>query len=204
MASLEIEFKNLLTASEYADLKQSYPFGHPFRQQNFYFDTAVSALRRINCGLRIRIFADYAEQTLKIPAPLKSAAKHQLYEITDRLTVAQAQQLVAQQQIMAPSQVATALAARQIDRTQLQLIGSGSTLRCLAPLAAGDLTLDQTSYPNQRQDFELELETTTPATSVTFYHELLQQHQIPQRPRQNKVARAVAEFHTAGHQQTGR
>lgn len=194
MATLEVEFKNLLTVTEYDELRQAYPFGQPFLQQNYYFDTPNRLLQQAHCGMRIRLFVDYAEQTLKVPAPIETAAKHQLYEITDRLTLKQAAQLLDQHQILTTGQSAAALTKYQISPNQLKLIGQGTTKRQIAKLPVGDLTLDRTYYPNDAQDFELELETTDPVQAGTFYQTLLQQHQIPQRPRVNKVARAVQEF----------
>ena len=194
MATLEVEFKNLLTVTEYDELRQAYPFGQPFLQQNYYFDTPDRLLQQAHCGLRIRLFVDYAEQTLKVPAPVTTPARHQLYEITDRLTLKQAAQLLDQHQILMTDQSILALANYKLDPRRLKLIGQGTTKRQIAKLPVGDLTIDRTSYPNGRQDFELELETSEPIQANNFYRDLLQQHQIPQRPQLNKVARAVKEF----------
>ncbi|WP_309297197.1 CYTH domain-containing protein [Lapidilactobacillus luobeiensis] len=194
IAALEIEFKNLVTAAEYQRLVAAYPFAPAFSQKNYYFDTADQQLRQQHCGLRIRIFARSAEQTLKVPATIKTAAGHELVEITDPLPLAMAESLVHQQKIKVASQVSAALSQRQIDPAQLHCFAQGTTQRRIATLAAGLLTLDQTDYPNGQTDYELELETKHVAQATTFYQDLLTRFQIPQRPVVNKVMRAISQL----------
>ncbi|MFD1318608.1 CYTH domain-containing protein [Loigolactobacillus zhaoyuanensis] len=182
----EHEFKNLLTATEYQQLQQAYSFTVPFVQTNLYFDTATYQLRQLGCGLRIRLFADHAEQTLKIPGN----GDHDLWELTDALPLA----IAHKQKIQQPSQVSEQLRHYQITVDQLQLIGYAQTKRSQANLSDGLLVLDQTSYSDQTIDYEIELEVqNTTATAATFQN-LLARQQIPQRTVINKVARAQQHF----------
>lgn len=194
MTSVEVEFKNLLHQHEFQQIKAAYPFAPSFLQANYYYDTAAHQLHQQHCGLRIRIYQDHAEQTLKVPATITTAAHHELVEITDPLTVGQARALTATQTIATTGQVAAALQERKLPTTTLQIIAQGVTQRRIALLPAGQLTLDQTTYPNGQQDFELELETTEIAVAEPFYHQLLQRFSVPQRPVVNKVMRAISQL----------
>lgn len=191
MADLEIELKTLITKTEYQQIQNHFEFKEPFSQTNYYFDTPDQQLYQQHCGLRLRIFTDHAEQTLKIPTQKKTPINHQLLEISDRLTLDFAQHKT----LLTTGQVADALAKRQINMNQLQIFATATTLRRIAKLAVGDLILDQTTYPNGSCDYELELETTTPQAAQSFFTDLLQQFQITASPVTNKVARAVQNFH---------
>lgn len=187
MAQVEIEFKNLLTKTEFERLLSSYSFASPFQQTNYYFDTPDQQLKQHHCGLRIRRFADHAEQTLKQPTEKVDPSQHQLIETTDVLTLAQART----KEIQPHGEVAAALKTRGLNVTDLQLFAEATTTRRIASLAEGELTLDQTTYPNGHVDYELELETSQPQLAQTFYQRLLQRFQIPPRKVTNKIQRAV-------------
>lgn len=193
--NLEVEYKNLLTVTEFQRILQQFTFQPAFQQQNSYYDTDKQALKNAGMGLRIRTFATYGEQTLKIPtAPSK---KHQLLEITDRLTLQQAQGLRQAQTILVPSTVATELARVNLALDTLHIIGHATTTRHICPLPVGLLTLDQTAYPDKTIDYELELELKSKNSgfqSATYFETLLQKNKIAKRPVTNKVARAVAHF----------
>ena len=94
-------------------------------------------------------------------------------------------------QIQPDGAVATALNDRQISLSDLQIFAEATTIRRIAELDVGELTLDQTTYPNGRIDYELELETKQPELAQQFYQTLLQRDQIPQRAVTNKISRAV-------------
>ncbi|KRN28441.1 CYTH domain protein [Lactobacillus selangorensis] len=188
MQSTEREFKNLLTAAQFQAVRQAYPFQAPFQQQNNYFDTANQALVQHHWGLRIRLFADHAEQTLKTP---QSGPGRTLLETTDPLSVPQAQQLVRRQQILAPSQVATKLATIDVQPHQLRLIGQATTTRYLCSLPEGLLTLDQTDYPDGDADYELEMEVHDFQNETLAFQTILKKFQIAKQPIINKVQRAI-------------
>ncbi|MFC6169321.1 CYTH domain-containing protein [Loigolactobacillus jiayinensis] len=181
----EREFKNLLTAAEYQLLQQTYNFNLSFKQTNLYFDTATQQLRQMGCGLRIRLFVDQAEQTLKVPA----SDNHDLWELTDQLNVAVARR----GEIQRAGQVADYLQKHKIDIAHLQMTGYAQTKRQQVRLPAGLLVLDQTIYADDGVDYELELEVTAD-TTATIFQEILSLRDIPQRPVTNKVARAVTKY----------
>lgn len=66
---LEIEYKNLLTKTEYDRIMTEFQLNHenPFTQTNYYFDTTDFQLKAHHSALRIRTRPDqsYAEMTLK-------------------------------------------------------------------------------------------------------------------------------------------
>lgn len=190
----EIEYKNLLTVTEFQNILKQFPFDMPFEQTNTYFDTPSQQLEKAGMGLRIRQFETYGEQTLKIPSQTKA---HQLTEITDRLTLQQAKALSQAKVVLAPSSVTTKLQTLHISHRALRIIGVATTKRYLCQLPEGLLTLDQTTYYDHVQDFELELEiqsAETPEKSALFFQNLCLQNNIPQRPSTHKVARTVAHF----------
>lgn len=187
MAELEIELKSLITATQFVQLNQHFAFTSAFTQTNYYFDTPDQQLYRQHCGLRLRVFADYAEQTLKVPTSESSTIQHELLEITDHLSSG----FAAHKQLLSTGQVALALAERNIDFNQLAIFAKATTQRQIAQLTVGNLTLDHTYYPNDVSDYEIELETQTPAAAQEFFADLLAQFKIHATPVVNKVARAA-------------
>ena len=86
---IEIEFKNLLTKTQYEQLLRAFSIRDEqiHKQINHYFDTPEQHLKNLASGLRIRIFDHAIECTLK-----EKSAEHQHLETTDLLTTAQALQ----------------------------------------------------------------------------------------------------------------
>lgn len=192
--NLEVEYKNLLTITEFQSILKQFPFQAYFQQKNSYYDTPKQALKLAGVGLRIRIFQTYGEQTLKVPI---EATDHHLIEITDRLTLQQAQGFSQAQTILVPSSVADKLATLNIDLADLEIIGQATTTRHICHIPAGILTLDQTNYPDKKIDYELELELESKNSglqSAAYFTSLLRKNKITKRPVTNKVARAVAHF----------
>ncbi|GAF39502.1 adenylate cyclase [Agrilactobacillus composti DSM 18527 = JCM 14202] len=191
---LEVEYKNLLTRTEFAAIQKAYDFQAPIIQENHYFDTPTASLKQLGIGLRIRQFVTRAEQTMKIPT---TQGDHHLIEITDPLSLAQSQQLVDHQQIWPGGSIGQRLIDLTIPIEALKIIGFAKTTRYLWPSEFGLLTLDQTSYQDHAQDFECELELTPQAVaknSEIFFMDLLDKYAIPKRPVINKVVRAISHF----------
>lgn len=65
----EIEAKTLLSKEVYQKITNSFQVKNNFIQENYYFDTPKDFLKKHNISLRIRIYADHAEQTMKVPDP---------------------------------------------------------------------------------------------------------------------------------------
>lgn len=174
----EQEFKTLLPAATAQKLLQAFTFQAPFSQTNVYFDTPDQQLKAQHMGLRIRRFADHAEQTLKVPA----GAHRKLLEYTDA---------ISGDQLVADGVVAPQLAAAGIEFTQLMPFAQATTTRYLAPQSAGLLTLDHTNYPNGHSDWELEMEYQDATLAGDFWQQLAQDFAITLLPPQNKIQRAI-------------
>lgn len=194
MTGLEIEFKTLLSQQKFNQIKTDYPFAPAFTQTNYYYDTLDRQLKAKRCGLRLRLFTDHAEQTLKVPAPAESRAQRQLLEITDPLTRSQAKTLIAQKTFDQHHQVGRALKKHHVDTQKLRPLTKATTIRCICSLPFGDLTLDHTHYLNGYDDFELELETKAPQKARAAYTALLHHYQICEQPVVNKVTRAFSQM----------
>ncbi|WP_203332430.1 CYTH domain-containing protein [Planococcus beigongshangi] len=188
---LEIEFKNLLTKEEYHRLSAffGYTADDAKEQINYYFDTADFLLRQQKSALRIRKKKDGFECTLKTPAETG------YYEITDQLTRKQAEELIELRSFEAP-EVAAALKEMGILSRQLELLGNLTTHRIEFPYENGLLVFDHSEYLDM-EDFEMEYEVTDYAEGKKKFTSLLQDHGIPVRPTDKKIAR----FMTAATEQ---
>lgn len=188
----EIEFKTMLTAAEFARVKAHYRLADDrFKSQtNCYFDTPDQQLRSRHWGLRIRLYPDRGELTLKVPA--KDAGR---WEITDPLTRQEAQQLRDQGRILSTGVVAEHLRNHQIQPEALELIADLTTLRAEFPIKEGLLALDESFYgKGKMHDYELELEVTAADTGAAGFDSLLAQLGLPYRPAENKITRAIKEI----------
>ncbi|MFC4712643.1 CYTH domain-containing protein [Planococcus dechangensis] len=180
---LEIEFKNMLTKEEYvkllADTQKT-----PISQTNHYFDTPDFQLRGKKSALRIRQIEEHYECTLKTPAPAGN------YETTDKLTSAQAEDILKGKQFDAP-EVRAELEQLNVSPAALKLIGSLTTYRAEIEYAGGLLVLDHSQYCGI-EDFELEYEVTDEASGKEAFFTLLKEKAIPIRPADKKIARFMA------------
>lgn len=180
--NIEREFKTILTAAQAHAIAAAYPFAAAFTQTNHYFDTASGALRQLHVGLRLRQFADHAEQTLKVP----TGPGRTLTELTDPLPAG-----TASLQLTATNTVGHWLRSQGIT-APLTEFAVATTQRRLAELPAGLLTLDHTTYGNGRSDWELELEYHHRDAAAATCQAILTRFGITATPPQNKVARAAA------------
>lgn len=198
----EIEAKTILKESVYNHLKATFPKKADFIQENYYFDTPNWDLKNHNIGLRIRIFTDHAEQTMKVPDTRPVQKKfHEVIEINDNLTLTKARELVKQaqegQSFIFSGNVGQYLQEHFTDlQKHLVLFTWSKTRRILANGPQDcELTLDKTSYPDQYQDFELEIENTDPNLIKQVQTQLEHDFSFKQtknNTNQNKIARATA------------
>ena len=106
----EIEAKTLLNKSVYDQINVAFPIKSDFTQENYYFDTADDLLKNHQISLRIRIYATHAEQTMKVPDPNPVQKNfHEVIEINDELTHAQAKKLVAEKHFKFTGNIGTKL-----------------------------------------------------------------------------------------------
>lgn len=182
-------------------MAQAFSIKANFDQENYYFDTHDQILKQNNIGLRIRIFKDHAEQTMKVPdlRPVQHNF-HEVIEINDNLQLSQAQKLVKQAKeqhiISFKGNVGEYLNKHFAKQKEaLQLFTWSKTHRILANGPDNcELTFDMTSYPDGYQDYELEIENTNPAIIKKVQSQLEEKynfHQTSKNTNQNKIARAT-------------
>lgn len=185
---IEIEFKSMLTNDEYQQLLHHYAITDDsfVVQTNLYFDTRDFQLKQHGMGLRIRRFSTKAEATLKVPQTIG------LLEITDTLTLTDAQRALQKEQFPSKAtEIHTKLQDLGISLHELHLIGELTTKRSEFSIAEGKLALDESWYSNHH-DFELELEVSDAAYVEANFKEFLKKMHLPYRKTQNKIVRAVA------------
>lgn len=186
--SIEIEFKTLITAKEFAHVQSFFQIEESgfHYQLNSYFDTEDSLLKQKKWGLRIRQLSDRGELTLKIPRT------EGLLEVTDDLTVKEAEHYLQKQQLPDSGNVAKALTAQGILPQSLKMIASLKTRRAEIKIQEGLLALDESWYGKQH-DFELELEVADAEKGRQDFFDLLEKLQLSYVPAPNKIVRAISE-----------
>lgn len=196
----EIEAKTLLTQKTYEQLKKAFTKKADFYQENYYFDTQDRFLKTKQISLRIRIYSDHAEQTMKVPTtnPVQKSF-HETIEINDSLPLTDAQNFVdqANKGHVPPfkGSIGKYIAQHFPEiSSQLTLFTWSKTRRILQEGPDNcELTLDQTSYPDSYQDYELEIENSDPALIQKVLVLLEKNYQFKQNKNntnQSKIARA--------------
>ncbi|WP_251717444.1 CYTH domain-containing protein [Lactobacillus agrestimuris] len=197
----EIEAKTLLSESVYQNICKAFPVKSDFNQENYYFDTKDWELRRNKVALRIRIYDDRAEQTMKVPDknPLQ-ANFHEVIEINDKLSKKNAINLVTNAQNGARITVGSNIDKYLEDNFpgiegKLRLFAWSKTNRILLNGPENcELTLDTTVYPDGYKDFELEIENTNPELINKILLQLERDFSFKQNnenTNKNKISRAL-------------
>jgi uncharacterized protein YjbK len=179
---VEIEFKNILTKAEYDTLLEAYPFpAEAFSQTNYYLETPDLRLKETGSALRIRKKGHAYMLTLKEPYG------DGLLETHDSLTKEEASSWLNGQPI-AKEHTTKQLENKGIQVSDLKYFGSLTTER--RELKEGNyiLVLDYSTYNNQ-EDYEFELEASKFDEGEKIFHDILEKHQIPNRPTPNKIER---------------
>ncbi|MCZ3622618.1 CYTH domain-containing protein [Lactobacillus mulieris] len=196
----EIESKTLLEKDVFSAILKTFPSKKSFTQINYYFDDDKETLKNNKISLRIRLYPDKAEQTMKVPAKkLRQESYHEVIEINDPLSLKVAQEIVENSLnggvTIFGNNCGKYLSDNFSDICQeLKIFSYSKTTRHLL-VGPNDceLTLDETSYPDRYQDFELEIENDNPDLIKQTLNTLIQQfnfHSNPQNTNQNKIARA--------------
>jgi uncharacterized protein YjbK len=181
--TIEIEFKNLLTKSEYEMLLKKFNLtkSQVITQENHYFDTVEFSLKEKRSALRIREKKNHFEMTLKQPANIG------LLETTQILSKDEATKAI--QFGMLPSGIIQDLIVElKIPFERLEYFGSLLTKRIEFSYKNGLLVLDHSSYLN-KDDYELEYEVENYQTGQQIFRDLLKQFSIPERKTENKIQR---------------
>lgn len=184
---IEKEFKNLLTKEEYEQLLTTLQLNEDeaIQQTNIYFDTATHLLKNKNMGLRIRLFDDSGELTLKSPI-----SENEKLETTDELDLETATKMADKGSINLDGHVADKLAEFGINISDLEPIGRLSTLRYTFPGKGGMYFLDESYYQDQK-DYELEFETEDVESGKFQFEQFLAKHHIKKRKTAQKIARML-------------
>ncbi|MEK3764767.1 CYTH domain-containing protein [Solibacillus sp. FSL K6-4121] len=181
---IEIEFKNILTKTQYEDLLQAFSIQPEqiIRQVNHYFDTSGNHLKQLQSALRIREYGETIECTLK-----EKTSEHQHLETTDYITREQADQMLAGKRITLPT-VNDRLALFDIPMNTLQCYGSLTTDRVEIPYEGGLLVFDHSFYLHC-DDYEVEYETNDEKIGKIIFSSFLAKHSIEPQPAQKKIVR---------------
>ncbi|WP_125572233.1 CYTH domain-containing protein [Lacticaseibacillus songhuajiangensis] len=187
--SQETELKTMLPAAVAAKILLAYAWEPPFKQTNHYFDTTANDLKHAGSALRIRRFADRAEQTLKVRA---ATAERSITEYTDPLTLAQADTLLASGTIQTDGMVTDALNRLGVAASALHVFASVTTERRQCVLPAGLLVLDHSMFADGTDDWELEIEYHDHAAAAALLTTIAADFDFVPSTSQNKIARAIA------------
>lgn len=140
---LEIEYKTLITETQYQTLLSTYPFGQSFIQTNVYYDTLNKQFRSLNVSCRIRSVNNSHELTFKVPAK-QGKLEHNFIVSSNEASVFKRMDI---NQFMQSLSIQGDLIQQGILVTQ----------RCTIQRPYGELCLDLNTY-NGLVDYELEYE----------------------------------------------
>ncbi|WP_246569592.1 CYTH domain-containing protein [Lentibacillus saliphilus] len=184
---IEIEYKNLLTKTEFKHLKSQLDFPElPRVQTNYYFETDQFELKGKRSALRIRETQQTYTLTLKEPHP------DGLLETHDRLNVDEAHEWLNGHISFHPH-TGKQLNSMNIASEALSLFGQLTTKRWETRYKGVLVVLDHSHYSDV-EDFELEVEGPTQEAVSTVFNELLSEHNIPIRKTPNKIERLFTEL----------
>lgn len=186
---LEIEFKNMLTKSEYEKLLKIFQINQEqiFTQENHYFDTPDFTLKNFGSALRIRQKENNYELTLKQPASVGLLETTQILSAQEFTTALQLGSLP--KGIVYDRMTDLGVAIKEVE-----YFGSLTTNRVEFSYKKGILVLDHSYYLN-KDDYELEYEVEDFQLGNQIFQELLKQYEIPKRQTKNKIRRFYEQKH---------
>jgi len=195
----EIEAKIILPKTIYQKLCHDFSIKSCFKQENYYFDTKDGLLKQNNISCRVRLFADHAEQTLKVPNEDPVQHKfHEAIEINDKLKPDEAKAMVKSGikglPITFKYSIGNYLSEHFSNQIKLNLQTFSKTNRILANGPENcELTFDDTTYPDNYEDFEIEIENPNPELIAQVLLDLEKKYHFTQNStnsNQAKIARA--------------
>ncbi|MDW8751743.1 CYTH domain-containing protein [Streptococcus suis] len=181
---LEIEYKTLLTKSEYLRLLSDFSDVRPVIQTNYYIDTPNLDMKHHRFSLRIRTFEEIAELTLKIPQEVGNQEYNQILDIQT------AHQLIENFQLPV-GHIAEIISATDVPIDKLTVWGSLTTKRHEKETSIGLMALDENEF-NGHIDYELEVEVTDAEEGKILFDEFLRKNAIQFKYASSKVARTAA------------
>ncbi len=180
---IEIEFKNLLTHTEFKRLQEAFHIQETdfMYLTNHYFETPLFALKATHSALRIR------QKNNDYTITLKQPHTDGLLESNVCINEEEAKNLLAGIRPF-PDEIIHALEELNIDGKSLRHFGSLMTKRVEQKYEDGLLVLDESSYFDVT-DFELEFEATSVERGEQQFNELLKKYSITKRPSSPKIRR---------------
>jgi len=181
---IEIEFKTMLTETEFNQLLARLPFPkEPIMQTNYYFETEDFLLKRNKSALRIREKFNRYQLTLKEPHPEGTL------ETSDWLTLEEAKAwLEGSPYPIGKEAVHQRLKKLGINEKMLKLFGHLTTERYVYEMDKVSLMLDKSSY-HDIVDYELEVEAMSKEAGLSALQSLLEQEKIVERKAKTKIER---------------
>lgn len=179
--NIEIEFKNLLTATEFELLLNKFNISDSdfFYQANHYYDTVDFKLKSLKSALRIREKNGEFELTLKTPTDDNIG----LLEINQNL-----KSIPASLAEVTKGSVVEKIKDFEIPLSELKTFGTLATYRVEFPYKSGLLVLDRSEYLGIT-DFEMEFEVPEYKQGEIDFKEILCEVGIESRKTKNKVRR---------------
>ena len=183
MFEKEIEFKNLLTESEYDKIRNDHFSGEqPLHLTNYYIDN--NELQLINNLLMLRIRVEDGTQLMTVKIPDE---RHVVYEYSG-ITDIELTEGAAIDESSIPENIKEQLEKRNIKMESLAVQGSLITERFEKALNLGLLVLDRSTYLGTT-DFELEFEAPDVSTGQAEFTQILKNYGIVRRDEIVKSAR---------------
>lgn len=183
MFEKEIEFKNLLTESEYDKIRNDHFSGEqPLHLTNYYIDN--NELQLINNLLMLRIRVEDGTQLMTVKIPDE---RHVVYEYSG-ITDIELTEGAAIDESSIPENIKEQLEKRNIKMESLAVQGSLITERFEKALNLGLLVLDRSTYLGTT-DFELEFEAPDISTGQAEFTQILKNYGIVRRDEIVKSAR---------------
>lgn len=183
---IEIEFKTMLTESEFKHLLEKLPFPkQPILQINHYFETDSFTLKKHGSALRIR------EKGEKYILTLKEPHEEGLLETNDLLTKEVAQKWFEGTPTPA-EHVSERLQLLGVEESELQYLGSLTTERYTYEENGIHYMLDKSFYHNI-VDYELEIEAPSRSAGLQALQDVLKEQNITERKAEPKIARFFRE-----------
>ena len=183
MKHLEIELKTLLKKDDYSRLRERFTTVSPVLQKNYYIDTPDFQLREKKVAMRIRIFDDWAELTLKVPQSVGNMEFNQQLNLKDAESYLNKAELPQ-------GLVVDELAKHGIKSAQWKVLGCLMTLRYEMETPIGLMALDKSQYFDIT-DYELELEVTNHEVGKIDFQKFLEENQITYQKAPSKLVRFV-------------
>lgn len=180
---IEIEFKNLLTKSEFQYLLHTFFIKEEvFQTQiNYYFDTADFSLKKLKTALRIRLKDE------KYTLTLKQAINEGALETHQPITKSEADLMLNNNHFPA-GEIKNLLNKNLVIIENINFIGTLTTHRAELSFQNGILVFDHSQYLNH-EDYELEYEVNNREQGYRSFMNLLKTHRIPIRKTKNKIQR---------------